>query len=148
MGQHEMDGATERDESWCAAPAPREDDREEPIGIVEANEPDDDEDDDDDVFDRHALTDEALHAAGDHGLDADDDEACPRCGLPTSQWSAGKDGKAGYAKNGVLFCCRGCGEATGCTCRMKKKVGQLTAVLQSAECQSPAIRSGSLWPFV
>jgi hypothetical protein len=43
----------------------------------------------------------------------DPEELCPRCELPRSQWA---DNGAGFPKTERVYCCRGCAEATGCTC--------------------------------
>lgn len=40
---------------------------------------------------------------------------CPGCGRPEPQWRE-NDG-AGYQLGGEVFCCRGCADETGCTCR-------------------------------
>jgi hypothetical protein len=46
-------------------------------------------------------------------ISTDLEDFCPRCGLPREQWS---DNGAGYARADRRYCCRGCAEATGCTC--------------------------------
>jgi len=41
-------------------------------------------------------------------------EACPRCGMAHDEWP--DDGTGGFERDGVVYCCRGCGDGTGCTC--------------------------------
>ena len=38
---------------------------------------------------------------------------CPECGMAREKWPNPK----GYEKNGQAFCCQGCAEGSGCTCR-------------------------------
>jgi len=40
---------------------------------------------------------------------------CPGCGLPEREWR--ENGGAGYVDGGETYCCRGCADQTGCTCR-------------------------------
>ncbi len=40
---------------------------------------------------------------------------CPTCGMLQTEWLA--TGGQGYARDGQTFCCRGCAEGSGCTCR-------------------------------
>src|SRR5215217_6782471 len=40
---------------------------------------------------------------------------CPACGMPKSDWQANHG--QGYIKDGHIYCCQGCAEGTGCTCR-------------------------------
>jgi len=40
---------------------------------------------------------------------------CPNCGMSKSMWTENKG--QGYTKDGETYCCRGCAEGTGCTCR-------------------------------
>jgi hypothetical protein len=40
---------------------------------------------------------------------------CPACGLPREDWP--DDGAGGYSKDGVIYCCHGCADGPGCTCR-------------------------------
>ena len=42
-------------------------------------------------------------------------ESCPNCGMSRDSWQG--EGGQGYAKGRETFCCRGCGEGTGCTCK-------------------------------
>jgi hypothetical protein len=43
---------------------------------------------------------------------------CPGCGLPQSAWPIDEEGESGYpAPDDTTFCCAGCAEETGCTCR-------------------------------
>lgn len=39
---------------------------------------------------------------------------CPNCGLLQDRWT-GNSGE-GYEKQGLIFCCEGCAEDTGCGC--------------------------------
>jgi len=39
---------------------------------------------------------------------------CPVCGMEQDDWS--NDGE-GYTVDGETYCCRGCAEGTGCTCK-------------------------------
>lgn len=41
---------------------------------------------------------------------------CPVCGMQQSEW-LGTDGE-GYVENGRRFCCQGCAQGSGCTCRI------------------------------
>ncbi len=43
------------------------------------------------------------------------DRSCPCCSLPKGLWEANNG--EGYVANGRTYCCRGCAEATLCTCR-------------------------------
>ncbi|HEX2910314.1 MAG TPA: hypothetical protein VH186_05860 [Chloroflexia bacterium] len=40
---------------------------------------------------------------------------CPNCGMPQDQWK-GNNGQ-GYEMNGQTYCCQGCANHTGCTCK-------------------------------
>jgi hypothetical protein len=42
---------------------------------------------------------------------------CPNCLVSREDWPDDADG--GYLKDGAVFCCRGCGEGTGCTCKFE-----------------------------
>src|SRR5262249_39108142 len=44
-------------------------------------------------------------------------EKCPRCGMPREWWDESQ-GRDGYRIDGMTYCCQGCAEGTGCTCRM------------------------------
>ena len=44
-----------------------------------------------------------------------DEERCPKCGMTRDEWRG--DGGQGYTSEGQTYCCRGCAEDTGCTCR-------------------------------
>ena len=42
-------------------------------------------------------------------------ERCTKCGMLRADW---KDNSGlGHVANGQTFCCRGCAEGRGCTCR-------------------------------
>lgn len=41
---------------------------------------------------------------------------CPRCGMRQHEWQ-GNGGHGFTADDGALYCCQGCAEQTGCTCR-------------------------------
>jgi hypothetical protein len=43
------------------------------------------------------------------------EQTCARCGMPRREWK--EDGGQGYTKESQTYCCRGCAEDTGCTCR-------------------------------
>jgi hypothetical protein len=45
--------------------------------------------------------------------DNDAEEHCPRCDMPRSVWA--ENGR-GYPRAERIYCCRGCADATGCTC--------------------------------
>ena len=38
---------------------------------------------------------------------------CPNCNIPKAEWW---NNGQGFNRGGVLYCCRGCAERTGCTC--------------------------------
>lgn len=42
-------------------------------------------------------------------------ETCPNCGMAREEWRG--NGGQGYSVAGLLYCCQGCAENTGCTCR-------------------------------
>ena len=42
------------------------------------------------------------------------EQVCQRCGLSKLKWK-GNDGQ-GYLLAGLVYCCLGCAEDTGCTC--------------------------------
>jgi hypothetical protein len=44
------------------------------------------------------------------------EQMCPYCGLPKELWQ-GNEGD-GYDKDDMTFCCQGCAEGTGCTCKV------------------------------
>jgi hypothetical protein len=48
---------------------------------------------------------------------------CPGCGMPREDWP--KVAGAGYAKDGVVYCCEGCADGSGCTCRQYIVAGKL-----------------------
>lgn len=37
---------------------------------------------------------------------------CPGCGMVKNEWPG-----EGYAEGGQIYCCQGCAEGTGCTCK-------------------------------
>jgi len=41
-------------------------------------------------------------------------EACARCGMPRDVWP--DDAWGGAVRDGVIYCCKGCADGTGCTC--------------------------------
>ena len=43
------------------------------------------------------------------------EQTCPKCGMPKREWQ-GNNGQ-GYTKDGQTYCCQGCAEKTGCTCK-------------------------------
>ncbi len=40
---------------------------------------------------------------------------CPNCGMSRNEWQG--NGGLGYEFQGQMYCCEGCAEGTGCTCR-------------------------------
>ena len=44
-----------------------------------------------------------------------EERTCPRCGMEQRLWQ-GNNGQ-GVTKEGQLYCCTGCANNTGCTCR-------------------------------
>ncbi len=40
--------------------------------------------------------------------------SCPFCGMPEREWSSHGQG---YTKDDRRYCCKGCADGTGCTCR-------------------------------
>jgi len=47
-------------------------------------------------------------------LNETDQAICPVCGMEQGEWS--NDGK-GFSRDGETYCCKGCADGTGCTCR-------------------------------
>ena len=45
-------------------------------------------------------------------------EPCPRCGLRSDHWP---NSGQGYAGSGGRYCCQGCAEQSGCTCRQQMR---------------------------
>lgn len=43
------------------------------------------------------------------------EQTCPRCGMTKSQWKG--NGGDGVERDGVRYCCDGCANGTGCTCK-------------------------------
>ena len=41
---------------------------------------------------------------------------CPKCGMQQTEW-LGSD-REGFTRDGQVFCCQGCAEGSGCTCRV------------------------------
>jgi hypothetical protein len=52
------------------------------------------------------------------------DGTCPRCGMPRELWEG--NGGLGYTEDGVTYCCRGCAENAGCTCRSSAGAPEVT----------------------
>ena len=42
-------------------------------------------------------------------------QTCPQCGMQQAEWKG--NGGRGVSKDGRTYCCEGCAENTGCTCR-------------------------------
>jgi hypothetical protein len=42
-------------------------------------------------------------------------ERCPACGMTKDQWKG--NGGRGVSRGGRTYCCDGCANGTGCTCR-------------------------------
>jgi hypothetical protein len=47
---------------------------------------------------------------------------CPNCGMPREDWP--DDARGGYLNDGVTYCCQGCIEGPGCTCRVYVAAGE------------------------
>jgi hypothetical protein len=43
-------------------------------------------------------------------------QSCPNCGMSRDDWQGD-----GYTKDRETYCCRGCADGTGCTCRQDEK---------------------------
>jgi hypothetical protein len=43
---------------------------------------------------------------------------CPGCGMVKNEWPG-----EGYTHEGQSYCCQGCAEGTGCTCKKVKEAG-------------------------
>lgn len=43
------------------------------------------------------------------------DKTCPTCGMTSNKFGANNG--LGFEKEGDIYCCRGCAEGIGCTCR-------------------------------
>ena len=44
-----------------------------------------------------------------------EEATCPNCGMLKSEWRGNRG--EGYHLEGVTYCCEGCAEGTGCSCR-------------------------------
>lgn len=44
-----------------------------------------------------------------------EERTCPRCGMVQSDWRG--NGGQGVERDGERYCCDGCADGTGCTCR-------------------------------
>jgi hypothetical protein len=42
-------------------------------------------------------------------------QTCPRCGMAKQAWQG--NGGQGVNRGGRTYCCAGCADDTGCTCR-------------------------------
>lgn len=42
-------------------------------------------------------------------------QTCPNCGMARNEWRG--NGGQGYEMAGQTYCCEGCAEGSGCTCR-------------------------------
>jgi hypothetical protein len=42
-------------------------------------------------------------------------QACPKCGMAKDQWK--ENGGQGVSQGGQTYCCSGCANGTGCTCK-------------------------------
>jgi hypothetical protein len=66
-------------------------------------------------------------------------EECPRCRMPRDTWP--DDSGGGALKDGVTYCCKGCADDTGCTCRgnrTQEPAGQRPAYQDTAPTLNPA----------
>jgi hypothetical protein len=70
-----------------------------------------------------------------------DQRTCPNCGMTRDMWP--DDGDGGYLKDGVAYCCRGCGEGTGCTCSRELSEEMEKAVDGERHEQRPRMASGA-----
>lgn len=43
-------------------------------------------------------------------------QPCPRCGLRSDHW---ENNGQGFPSGGQRYCCQGCAEQSGCTCRQR-----------------------------
>jgi hypothetical protein len=43
------------------------------------------------------------------------DQTCPRCGMTRDRWQG--NGGQGVQSGGQTYCCQGCADNTGCTCK-------------------------------
>jgi hypothetical protein len=45
------------------------------------------------------------------------EETCPKCKMPKKDWKAFAGNGYTYPKDGQKYCCRGCTDGSGCTCK-------------------------------
>ncbi len=45
------------------------------------------------------------------------DETCPKCKMPQKDWKAFAGNGFTNPKDGKKYCCRGCAENMGCSCK-------------------------------
>ena len=69
--------------------------------------------------------------------------ACPGCGMIKNEWPG-----EGYTHEGESYCCQGCAEGTGCTCKKVAQPGfsREGQKLTRAEPRPGEQRAGSLTP--
>jgi hypothetical protein len=69
--------------------------------------------------------------------------ACPGCAMIKNEWPG-----EGYTHEGETYCCQGCAEGTGCTCRSVSKLGFSSEgqKLTQAKTRPGEQRAGSLAP--
>src|SRR4029077_2545107 len=69
--------------------------------------------------------------------------ACPGCGMIKNEWPG-----EGYTHEGETYCCQGCAEGTGCTCKEVAQPGcsREGQELTRAEPRPGEQRAGSLTP--
>jgi len=69
--------------------------------------------------------------------------ACPGCTMIKNEWPG-----EGYTHEGETYCCQGCAEGTGCTCRSVSNLGFSPEgqELTQAETRPGEQRAGSLAP--
>ncbi len=44
-----------------------------------------------------------------------EERTCPSCGMAEPEWTANQG--RGFARDEQSYCCQGCAEGTGCTCK-------------------------------
>jgi hypothetical protein len=62
---------------------------------------------------RHALC-WRRGVQGGRAMSQSTEPTCPKCGMPKRRWK--ENNGQGVTKAGETYCCRGCADATGCTC--------------------------------
>ncbi|HTL71584.1 MAG TPA: hypothetical protein VL404_09875 [Candidatus Eisenbacteria bacterium] len=68
------------------------------------------------------------------GLAMADRKVCPVCGMRETEWTE-SDGK-GVVSGGRTYCCAGCADGTGCTC--KSGIGRISRKRREDMVSDPA----------